>query len=59
MTILVPIIVTTAELVELLKQPLRTLVSLSNCELDDYRFQDGTHILLSLKDFKVADTERS
>jgi len=38
---------------ELLKQPLQTQVSLSTGELDDFRFQERTHILLPLRDLKV------
>jgi hypothetical protein len=40
-------------ILELLKQPLQTQVSLSTGELEDFQFQERTHILLPLRDFKV------
>jgi len=40
-------------ILELLKQPLQTQVCLSTGELEDFQFQEGTHILLPLRDLKV------
>lgn len=40
-------------ILELLKQPLQTQVSLSTGELEDFQFQERTHILLPLRDLKV------
>lgn len=40
-------------MIELLKQPLQTQVSLSTGELDDYNFHERVHILLALRDLKV------
>ena len=50
---LVPAFLKTLVDEELLKQPLQTQVSLSTGELDDFRFQERTHILLPLRDLKV------
>lgn len=38
---------------ELLKQPLQTKVSLSNAEMDDFHFENGTHVVLELLFLKV------
>jgi hypothetical protein len=45
-------------ILELLKQPLQTQVSLSTGELEDFQFQERTHILLPLRDFKVFTIQR-
>lgn len=44
-------------ILELLKQPLQTQVSLSTGELDDYSFHERVHILLTLRDLKVTLTD--
>ena len=44
-------------MVELLKQPLQTQVSLSTGELDDYNFHERVHILLAIRDLKVSLTD--
>lgn len=36
-----------------MKQPLQTEVTLSTGELEDYHFEQGVHIHLTLRDFKV------
>jgi hypothetical protein len=38
---------------EMLKQPLQTQVSLSTAELDEFHFEEGVHIQIALRDFKV------
>src|SRR5277367_2857587 len=38
---------------EMLKQPLQTQVTLSTAELDDFHFEQGSHIHIPLRDFKV------
>jgi len=38
---------------EMLKQPLQTQVSLSTAELDDFHFEQGSHIHIPFCDFKV------
>jgi len=54
-TIIVSLLVFSLQLIpELLKQPLQTQISLSTDELDDFNLQEGVHILLSLRDFKVS-----
>jgi Rad9 len=45
-------------MIELLKQPLQTQVSLSTMELDDYHFEEGVHIHIPLRDFKVLLTPK-
>ena len=42
----------------MLKQPLQTQVSLSTGELDGYRLDEGIHIHISLRDFKVTFSYR-
>jgi hypothetical protein len=37
----------------MLKQPLQTQVSLSTAELDEFHFEEGVHIQIALRDFKV------